>query len=120
MIRILIVEDEPRVRRCLRQRLELEADLDVVAEAVDGPSALAAFTTDPVDVVLMDARLPGMDGLEVAAVLRCSDPAPRVVIHALHDSAAVRARAAELGAAFVAKGEPDEPLLVAIRTGAIG
>jgi DNA-binding NarL/FixJ family response regulator len=119
MIRVLIVEDEPRVRRSLRQRLELEPDLEVAGEAEDGTSALAAIAESAVDVVLMDIRLPGMDGLDVTHVLRCSGPAPRVIIHSLHDSPADRARAAELGAGFVPKGEPDEVLLDAIRGDAV-
>ncbi|MFN8620820.1 MAG: response regulator transcription factor [Chloroflexota bacterium] len=115
MIRVLIVEDEPRVRRCLRQRLELEPDLDVVAEAADGDGALAAIRSRSVDVVLMDVRLPGRDGLEVTDELRRLALPVGVVIHTLHDSPSVRARAAELGAPVIAKGEPDEPLLDALR-----
>ena len=120
MIRVLIVEAEPRVRRCLRQRLELETDLDVLDEVADGPAALAAIARSPADVVLMDIGLPGGDGLAVVeAVGRCH-PTPRIVIHGLDDSPCARARAAALGAVFVAKGEAEEPLLSAIRALAPG
>ena len=66
MIRVLIVEDEPRVRRHLRQRLELEPDLAVVGEAADADEALAAMAAEPVDVVVLDVVLPGCGGLDLA------------------------------------------------------
>ena len=119
MIRVLIVEDEPRVRRSLRQRLELEPDLEVVGEAADGPAAMAALAVGLVDVVLLDVQLPGLDGLEVAAAMRARGGSPRIVLHTLHDGPATRARAVELGASFIPKAGPDEPLLAAIRGDAL-
>ena len=115
MIRVLIVDDEPRVRRCLRQRLELEADLEVVGEVADGQAAMAAVAAGPVDVVVMDIRASASDALDVAGAMRCCRPAPRVLLHALHDSPGMRERAAALGAGYVPKAGPEEPLLDAIR-----
>jgi DNA-binding NarL/FixJ family response regulator len=127
MIRVLIVEDEPRVRRCLRQRLELEPDLVVVGEAADGDGALAVVAADPVDVVLLDVALPGRDGFAVAEALRTlgerdrgspSSRGPRVVLHTLHEGSVMRERASAMGIQIVAKEGPDEPLLRAIRASA--
>jgi two-component system response regulator DesR len=124
MIRVLIVEDEPRVRRCLRQRLELEPDLEVVAEAADADGALAAVAAAPVDVVVLDVMLPGRDGFSVAEALGAlsrdgatmrSGFMPRIVLHTLHDGVWMHARAAAMGLAIVPKEGPDEPLLAAIR-----
>jgi two-component system response regulator DesR len=125
MIRVLIVEDEPRVRRCLRQRLELEADLDVVAEAGDAEGALAAAGASEVDVVVLDVVLPGRDGFAVAEALDAlvqggsANPsrstAPRIVLHTLHDGPAMHERAAAMGLVVIPKEGPDEPLLAAIR-----
>ena len=124
MIRVLIVEDEPRVRRCLRQRLELEPDLQVVAEAVDADGALAAVAAAPVDVVVLDVVLPGRDGFAVAEALGTlshdrpanrSGRTPRIVLHTLHDGPWMHARAAAMGLSIVPKEGPDEPLLAAIR-----
>lgn len=115
MIRVLIVEDEPRVRRHLRQRLELEPDLAVVGEAADADEALAAMAVEPVDVVVLDVVLPGCGGLDLAEQLRAAVAAPRIVLHTLHDSPAVRECAGRLGASLVPKAGTDEPLLAAIR-----
>jgi two-component system response regulator DesR len=115
MIRVLIVEDEPRVRRSLRQRLELEPDLEVVGEAADGPAAMAALAGATVDVVLLDVLLPGPDGLDVAAAMQARGQSPRIVLHTLHDAPATRAQALALGAMCIPKAGPDEPLLAAIR-----
>jgi DNA-binding NarL/FixJ family response regulator len=115
MIRVLIVEDEPRVRRCLRQRLELEMDLEVVDAVADGESALAFLDAARVDVVVLDVRLPGIDGLSVAASLRARGEPARVIVHTIDEADETRERAVASGAVFVAKQELEEPLLAAIR-----
>lgn len=126
MIRVLIVDDEPRVRRCLRQRLELEPDLEVVAEAADADRALAAVAAEPVDVVVLAVALPDRDGLAMAEALRAlgerglgSSPGrgPRVVLHMLHGGPAMREQASAIGIHVVPKEGLDEPLLRAIRAG---
>lgn len=76
-MRLLIVDDEAPARQRLRRLLAAMADVEVVAEAVDGESALAAVAQYRPDAVLLDIRMPGFSGLDVAASL--PDPAPAIV-----------------------------------------
>jgi CheY-like chemotaxis protein len=70
MIRLLLVDDQPAVRRGLRMRLALEADFLVAGEAEDGVSALALMSELHPDVVVMDAQMPRMDGIIATVALR--------------------------------------------------
>ena len=79
-IRVLLVDDQKLMREGLRVLLELEPDLDVVAEAGDGQTALEAYAAHQPDVVLMDIRMPGMDGVEATWRLRERWPQARVII----------------------------------------
>lgn len=80
MIRLLLVDDQELVRRGFRLVLEAEDDLEVVAEASDGASALAAARAHRPDVVLMDVRMPGMDGIRATELLVSLDPGMRVIV----------------------------------------
>ncbi len=79
-IRVLLVDDQKLMREGLRILLELEPDLQVVGEAEDGNSALVAYATHQPDVVLMDVRMPGMDGVEATWRLRERWPQARIII----------------------------------------
>jgi DNA-binding NarL/FixJ family response regulator len=79
-IRILLVDDQRLMREGLRILLEMEPDLDVVGEAENGEAALNAYEELRPDVVLMDVRMPGMDGVEATWRLRESWPHARVII----------------------------------------
>ncbi len=79
-IRVLLVDDQKLMREGLRVLLELEPDLEVVGEAGNGSEALAAYADLHPDVVLMDIRMPGMDGVEATWRLRERWPEARVVI----------------------------------------
>ncbi len=79
-IRILLVDDQRLMREGLRILLELEPDLEVVGEAENGEAALEAYATLRPDLVLMDVRMPGMDGVEATWRLRERWPEARVVI----------------------------------------
>ncbi len=79
-IRILLVDDQRLMREGLRILLELEPDLQVVGEAGDGQAALATYAEIPADVVLMDVRMPGMDGVETTWRLLEHWPEARVII----------------------------------------
>lgn len=119
MIRLLLVDDHPLIRRGLRMRLELEPDITVVGEGGDGTAALRLVRELGPDVVLMDVEMPGMDGITAAATLSTLSPHTPVVILSLHDDADTRRRAAIAGASlFVPKHKCGEELLAAIRQAA--
>lgn len=117
MIRLLLVDDEPAVRKGLRMQLELEPDLQVVGETGDGASALQMIRELRPEVVVLDVRMKGMDGLTLLEKLESlGSRRPAVVMLSLHDDAITRAHAFAAGArAFVGKHEPGETLLAAIR-----
>jgi DNA-binding NarL/FixJ family response regulator len=115
-IRLLLVDDQPAVRRGLRMRFALESDPEVVGEAGDATEAIFLARALRPAVVLMDVEMPGVDGIAALAAIRQAAPHSTVVIFTLYDAAAMRARAREAGAAaFVAKHETEETLLAAIR-----
>ncbi len=115
-IRVLLVDDQPAVRQGLRIRLVLEPDVEVVGEAGDGAEAISLAQSLRPDVILMDVRMPGMDGISTARTLRAVAPESAVVILSFYDDARTRARAEEAGVtAFVAKHKVEETLLAAIR-----
>lgn len=115
-ISIVLVDDQATVRRGLRMRLTIEADVEVVGEAGSGEAALRLVRSLSPDVVLMDVEMPGMDGIDATAALRAAAPQVAVVILSLYDDARTRARAREAGAAaFVAKHQAKTTLLATIR-----
>jgi DNA-binding NarL/FixJ family response regulator len=79
-IRILLVDDQRLMREGLRILLELETGLEIIGEAVDGQAALDAYAGLQPDVVLMDVRMPGMDGVEATWRLRERWPSARIII----------------------------------------
>jgi two-component system response regulator DesR len=121
VIRILLAEDQAMVRGALASLLGLEEDLEVVAEAGRGDEVLAAARRSSPDVALLDIGLPGMDGLEVAAVLRAEAPDVRVVMLTTFNRPGYLRRAMEAGAAgFLLKDSPAAELARAIRAAADG
>ncbi|MCE5248078.1 MAG: response regulator transcription factor [Candidatus Polarisedimenticolia bacterium] len=79
-VRVLCVDDHPLVRKGVAAILAAEPDMVLVAEAADGESALAAYREHRPDVVLMDLRLPGADGIETTARIRAEHPEARVIV----------------------------------------
>lgn len=90
MIRTLIVDDEPLARQGIRLRLELEADMAIVGEADDGPSAVEAIRSLRPDLVFLDVQMPGFSGFEVLEQAS-ADHLPMVVFVTAHDSHALKA-----------------------------
>jgi DNA-binding NarL/FixJ family response regulator len=118
-IRVLLVDDEPRIRRGLRLRLELEADLEVVGEAGDGESAISLVSELDPNVVLMDIEMPAMDGIRATRVISERNPSSAVVVLSIHDDRTTIQRATEAGASsFVPKVDSDDMLISAIRDAA--
>jgi DNA-binding NarL/FixJ family response regulator len=115
-IRVMLVDDEPNVRRGLTMRLGLEPDIEVVGEAADGSEALALAQRLQPDVVLMDVEMRDANGLEAAYELHMAAPQALVIMLSMHDDAATKLMARTAGAiAFVSKHEASERLLPTIR-----
>ncbi|THV28965.1 response regulator [Glycomyces paridis] len=117
-IRLLIVDDHPVVRRGLRGYLELEPDFTVVAEAGDGEEALAAIAESGPDVVLLDLKMPVLDGQGVIERLNAAPgDGPRVlVLTSATDAERVPAAIGSGAAGFVYKDIDPDALASAIRT----
>jgi DNA-binding NarL/FixJ family response regulator len=120
-IRVLLVDDEVMVRTGLRLVLETEPDIEVVGEASDGGEAVRAVTELHPGVVLIDIRMPQMDGLAATRQILADAPATKViVVTTFNDDACVR-EALRLGASgFVLKVAPPERLVEAVRAAARG
>jgi len=119
--RVLIVDDEALVRAGLRMILESADDLQIVGEVDDGADAVAAVTALRPDVVLMDIRMPRLDGLAATAAVRAVDDPPRVVVLTTFDLDDHVFRALQAGAAgFLLKDTPPRELVAAVRVVAAG
>jgi two-component system response regulator DesR len=115
-IRLLLAEDQSMVREALAALLGLEPDLEVVAQAARGDEVLAAARAQAVDVALLDIEMPGMSGLDAAAVLRDEFPGMKVVILTTFGRPGYLRRAMEAGAdAFLVKDAPAARLADAVR-----
>lgn len=121
MIRVLVVDDQDLVRAGLRGLLRATSGFDVVGECADGADVPAAVAELAPDVVLMDVRMPGVDGVAATAALRAVADAPPVLVLTTFDDDEVLAAALRAGAAgFLLKGVPTEDLQRAVRTVAEG
>ncbi len=121
MIRVLLVDDEELVRTGLRMILETEPDIVVVGDATNGADALEKISHLDLDVVLMDIRMPTMDGLEATRRLCSSADGPRVVMLTTFDlDEHVYAALAAGASGFLLKDAPSTQLVHAIRVAAAG
>lgn len=120
-VRVVIVDDHPVVRDGLRGMLAADDGLDVVGEAADGAEALRLVARVGADVVLMDLRMPGTDGVAATARLATEHPAVRVLVLTTYDGEADILRAVEAGASgYLLKDAPRDELRRAIRATAAG
>jgi DNA-binding NarL/FixJ family response regulator len=121
-IRILLADDERLVRAGFRMILKAEPDLEVVGEALDGLEAVEGATRLRPDVVLMDIRMPTLDGLEATRrILTGPEPRPRVIVLTTFDLDEYVYEALRVGASgFLLKDAPEDHLVAAIRVAADG
>ena len=120
-IDVLLADDDPVVRFGLTMMLSGAPDLRVVAEASNGTEAVELARHHRPDVVLMDIRMPGTDGLTATEMLRSRSPAPQVMMLTTFDADAHVLRALRAGAAgYLLKDTPPDELVVAIRHAAKG
>lgn len=121
VIRVLLVDDEPMVRSGLAAIIGTTQDIVVVGEAADGDEALARIETDAPDVVLLDIRMPGEDGVSVTRRIVTLDDPPAVLILTTWDSDAITLQAIGAGAAgFLLKTDAGLDILQGIRAVAAG
>ncbi|WP_164232856.1 response regulator [Microbacterium hydrocarbonoxydans] len=117
MIRVVLVDDQALFRAGIRMLVASQPDLDVVGEAGDGREAIDLVRTTRPDVVLMDIRMPVMDGLTATAEILSQPDPPRIVMLTTFDLDEAAARAIRQGASgFLLKDADPEFLLAAIRT----
>jgi two-component system, NarL family, response regulator YdfI len=121
-IRVVIADDHPVVRKGLRMTLEeFGAEIELVGEAADGAAAVRLVEESQPDVVLLDIRMPGMDGLEALEQIRASSPQVAVVILTTYNEDAFLLRGLQAGACgYLLKDCPLETLLHTIRAAARG
>jgi DNA-binding NarL/FixJ family response regulator len=120
-IRVLLADDQELVRRGIALILDLEGDIEVVAEAANGREAVELVIGRGVDVVLMDVQMPDMDGLEATRRILERDLAPKVVILTTFERDEYIFEALRAGASgFLLKNAPPEDLVEAIRIVASG
>jgi DNA-binding NarL/FixJ family response regulator len=120
-VRVLICDDQPLVRAGVRTLLGTQADIEVVGEAGDGAAAVAAAARLGPDVVLMDVRMPGTDGIVATSRIASGDDSPRVLVLTTYDQDEYVFDALASGASgFLLKDARPEDLIAGIRSVAAG
>ena len=121
MIRVALVDDDRLIREGLRMIVANEADLEVVGQAGNGREAIALVREQEIDVMLMDIRMPAMDGIEATRQIVELDGAPRIIILTTFELDEYVFEALRAGASgFLLKRIPPEQLLEGIRVVAAG
>ncbi len=121
MIRIVLADDQELVRAGFRMILEGEDDFDVVGESTDGTAAVELVKGERPDVVLMDIRMPGLDGIEATRRIAAAGSGAHVLVLTTFDRDEYVYRSLEAGAAgFLLKTAPPARLIEAVRTVAAG
>jgi DNA-binding NarL/FixJ family response regulator len=121
VIRVLLVDDQPLVRAGLRTILDEETDIDVVGQASNGEEAIVAASTLTPDVVLMDIRMPLLDGLEATRRILAGSSPTRIVILTTFDLDDYVFQALRAGASgFLLKDAPGDEIVRAVRVAVAG
>lgn len=120
-IRVVVADDHPIVRQGVVALLEDDEDIEVIAQVSDGRAALSAVLTQDPDLVLMDLRMPEMDGVEATRAIRDRRPEVAVLVLTTYDTDEAIVRAVEAGAVgYMLKDSPTEDLVDAVRRAAAG
>lgn len=120
-IRVVIADDQALMRGGFRMILDAEADIEVVGEAIDGADAVRAFDRWHPDVVVMDVRMPTMDGIEATRRITATDVDAKILILTTFDLDEYVYEALRAGASgFLLKDRPPEELVAAVRVVAEG
>jgi DNA-binding NarL/FixJ family response regulator len=115
-LRVMVADDHTLVREGLRLLLETQSDLQVVAEAADGPTALSVALAQEIDLLVLDFNLPELDGVSVIEGVRCQKPEVRVIVLSMHAEKDWLLRALRAGAdGYVLKGAAAGELIEALR-----
>lgn len=121
MITVLLADDQPLVRAGLRTILQEEADLKVIGEAVDGGQAVEMAASLKPDVILMDVRMPTLDGIEATKRICVGDSSPRILILTTFDVDQYVYEALKAGASgFLVKDMGADELVRSVRVAAAG
>ncbi|TDB99247.1 response regulator transcription factor [Actinomadura sp. 7K534] len=121
MIRVCVTDDQTLVRQGIRHLLELSAEVTVTAEAADGDEALAVLESDPPDVLLLDLRMPGRDGIATLTAMRERGLAVPTLVLTTFDDDELVLRALRAGASgYLLKDVTLDQVVTAIRTLAEG
>lgn len=120
-VRVLVADDHPVVRGGIVALLESESDIEVVGQASDGLEAVELAASLRPDLVLMDLRMPGIDGDEATSRILAADPTRRVLVLTTYESDEAILTAIEAGASgFLLKAAPQEEIIAGVRAVARG
>jgi len=115
-IRVMLVEDHSMVRQGLKQLIELENDIKVVAEAADGTQAADYYQTEKPDIVLMDINMPKKNGLQALELIKQKDSNAKIIMLTIHQDREYLFQSLQLGASgYVLKDADGYVLIEAIR-----
>ncbi|NYD67262.1 response regulator [Agromyces atrinae] len=121
VIRVLVADDHPVVRAGIAGLFAAESDIDVVGQAADGHEAVRLAADLRPDLVLMDLRMPGLDGVEATAAIIAADPAVHVLVLTTYETDEHIVGAIEAGASgYLVKAAPHDELLAGVRSVAAG
>jgi DNA-binding NarL/FixJ family response regulator len=120
-VRVLVVDDQALIRQGLKTLLELEEGIEIVGEAADGASGVAAYASVRPDIALMDIRMPGMDGVEATRRIRALDPEAKILVLTTFDEDRLVFDAVRAGArGYLLKDMSGAELAAAVREVAAG